>query len=166
MIHGKQFFEESTKACAQLNRRGILLTRHPEQIPPQLPSRVRHVDYAPFTELLPRCAALVHHGGIGTTAQALRAGCPQLIMPMAHDQFDNALRITRLGVGASISVRGYRASRIAEQLRPLLESRQVREQCADVSRRFVATRPLEDAADLIEQLALAQVPENAVIRDH
>jgi rhamnosyltransferase subunit B len=166
MVQGKQFFEESTKACVQLNRRGILLTRHPEQIPPRLPSLVRHVDYAPFTELLPRCAALVHHGGIGTTAQALRAGCPQLIMPMAHDQFDNALRVTKLGVGASISVRGYRATRIAEQLKPLLESRQVRERCAAISRQFLAINPLEIAANLIEELGGAQVPENAVIREH
>jgi UDP:flavonoid glycosyltransferase YjiC (YdhE family) len=166
MVQGKHFFEESTKACVQLNRRGILLTRHPEQIPPQLPSLVRHVEYAPFTQLLPRCAALVHHGGIGTTAQALRAGCPQLIMPMAHDQFDNALRITRLGVGAPISVRGYRASRVAAQLKPLLESRQVREKCAAISRQFIAAHPLEEAADLVEKLHAAQVPENAVIRKY
>ncbi len=47
--------------------------------------------------LVPRLAALVHHGGIGTTAQAMRAGVPQLITPFAHDQFDNAARVERLG---------------------------------------------------------------------
>ncbi len=166
MVQGKQFFEESTQACVLLNRRGILLTRHPQQIPSHLPALVRHVEYAPFTQLLPRCAALVHHGGIGTTAQALRAGCPQLIMPMAYDQFDNAQRVSKLGAGASISVRNYRASRIAAQLRPPLDSVNVREKCAAISRQFTGIHPLDQAADLIEKLGGAQVPENTVIRDH
>jgi len=48
---------------------------------------------------LPHCAAIVHHGGIGTTSQALAAGIPQLIRPMAFDQFDNANRIEKLGCG-------------------------------------------------------------------
>ena len=76
-------------------RRGLLLSRHREHIPRTLPSDVRHVEYAPFSELLPRCAALVHHGGIGTSAQALAAGVPQLIMPMGHDQPDNSRACSR-----------------------------------------------------------------------
>ena len=59
-------------------------------------------DYVPLRRLLPHAAALVHHGGIGTTAEALRAGTPQLVVPLAHDQFDNAARVAALGVGASL----------------------------------------------------------------
>jgi UDP:flavonoid glycosyltransferase YjiC (YdhE family) len=58
------------------------------------------VGYAPFGALFPRAAAVVHHGGIGTTAQTLRAGVPALVLAFAHDQFDNAARVERLGVGA------------------------------------------------------------------
>jgi UDP:flavonoid glycosyltransferase YjiC (YdhE family) len=166
MIHGAEFFQESANACAILKRRGILLTRHREQIPAQLPEGVRHVDYAPFGQLLPRCAALVHHGGIGTTAQALRAGCPQLIMPLAHDQFDNANRIHRLGAGGSIPVKKYRAANVAAALRPMVETPNVRETCREVARRFDGFTPLEEACDLVEKLGLSQVQGNAVIRNH
>ena len=99
MYHGQDFFRASVEACKQLNRRGILLTRHAEQIPADLPATIRHFSYAPFSLLLPRAAALVHHGGIGTSAQAMAAGCRQLITPFAHDQFDNADRLRRLGEG-------------------------------------------------------------------
>ena len=61
-----------------------------------------HVPYAPFSALMPRLRALVHHGGIGTSAQALAAGIPQLVVPFAHDQFDNAARLRRLGVADTL----------------------------------------------------------------
>jgi UDP:flavonoid glycosyltransferase YjiC (YdhE family) len=77
--------------------RGILLTRHRRHIPARLPDGVAHCSYAPFSQLLPRCAMLVHHGGIGTTAQALASGKPQIITPFSFDQFDNAERSRKLG---------------------------------------------------------------------
>lgn len=166
MVQGEQFFAESAQACAILNRRGLLLTRHPDQIPKQLPPGVRHAAYAPFGLLLPHCAALVHHGGVGTTAQALRAGCPQLVMPMAHDQFDNANRVKNLGCGDWVGRGRYRAKRVARLLRPLVESPHVRESCRKIGGKFEGTTPLETAADLIEKLHASQVPGNAVIREH
>ena len=72
MVHAREFFAASIEACESLNRRGLVLTRFGDQLPRELPPSVKHVEYAPFGSLLPRCAALVHHGGIGTTAQALR----------------------------------------------------------------------------------------------
>ena len=62
-----------------------------------------HVRYAPFSALLPRLRGLVHHGGIGTSAQALAAGIPQMVAPFAHDQFDNAARLCRLGVAVTLN---------------------------------------------------------------
>src|SRR6185436_13395214 len=98
--------------CALLGRRGILLTRHREQVPDNLPREVIHIDYAPFSQLLPRCAALVHHGGIGTSAQALASGVPQLVTPFTHDQPDNAARLKRLGGAEVLPSSRYRAHRI------------------------------------------------------
>jgi rhamnosyltransferase subunit B len=69
--------------------------------------------------LLPQVAALVHHGGIGTTAAALAAGIPQLIAPFAFDQFDNAARTVRLGVGQS-SARPCIPNAGSAELAPLL----------------------------------------------
>src|SRR5262249_29005603 len=80
-LHGRPFFEAASAACTRLGRRGLLLTRHPEQLPERLPEGVRHVAYAPFGLLLPKVGALVHHGGIGTSAQGMAAGVPQLVMP-------------------------------------------------------------------------------------
>lgn len=162
MAQAKDFFEESTRACAQMNRRGILLSRFEDQIPKDLPPTVRHVSYAPFSTLLPRCAALVHHGGIGTTAQALQSAIPQLIMPMSHDQFDNATRITRLGVGAEIERKLYQAEQIAPLLQNLSDSPKVRENCRSVASRFAGQNGLSMAADQIESLGGAQVQQPAM----
>ena len=78
MFDGAHFFGAAVDACVCLKIRGILLSRHGEHIPPQLPENVIHVDYAPFSLLLPRLSALVHHGGIGTSSQTLACGTPSL----------------------------------------------------------------------------------------
>jgi hypothetical protein len=93
-----------------------LLTQFPDQLPPSLPGGVRQFDYVPFSVVLPRCAALIHHGGIGTTAQAIAAGAPQLVVPTTHDQPDNAVRIRRLGLGDFILPRDYTKASVMEKL--------------------------------------------------
>lgn len=98
MAHGAAFFAKAAAACAALGQRALLISPFREQLPAVLPAGAVHVPYAPFSALLPRLSALVHHGGIGTSAQALAAGIPQLVVPFAHDQFDNAARLHRLGV--------------------------------------------------------------------
>jgi UDP:flavonoid glycosyltransferase YjiC (YdhE family) len=77
-------------------------------------------DYAPFSEVFPHARAIIHHGGIGTMGQALRAGKPQLVVPFLGDQFDNAERVTRLGVGRWLGQNRYSRSRVARALRELL----------------------------------------------
>jgi UDP:flavonoid glycosyltransferase YjiC (YdhE family) len=152
MIHGRSFFRVSIEASRRIGRRALLLTRHAEQIPADLPVNVRYEPYAPFSALLPRCAALVHHGGIGTTAQALSAGCPQVIMPMAHDQLDNAARITRLGVGDCLPARGYRPRRLAAVLQRLITSPTARSNAESVKHRFDNARPLDAICQAIEEM--------------
>ncbi|WP_428940427.1 glycosyltransferase [Fontivita pretiosa] len=159
MVHGKRFFSQSAQACARLDCRGLLLTRFAEQIPRSLPPMVRHVPYAPFGLLLKRCAAVVHHGGIGTCSQALHAGLPQLIVPMSHDQFDNARRLRRLGVGRELAAGAYRAGRVARLLRELMNQPQVRDRARQVAGLLcTAGKPaLDAAAQLIEDL----IPQGA-----
>lgn len=151
MVHGHQFFDAAIRACQKLNRRGILLTRFREQIPASLPSNVIHADYAPFSDLLPRVAALVHHGGIGTTSQALAAGVPQLITPMSHDQFDNAFRVKQLGAGDEI--RWFRAGAVARKLDRLLTDPAVASACRATRQRFAGVDGIEMTCDLAESLA-------------
>lgn len=102
MAHGGRFFEKALAACDVLGRRAVLVTSYREQLPSPLPGWAHHASYAPFSALLPRLAAFVHHGGIGTSAQALAAGIPQAVAPFAHDQFDNATRLRRLGVSLTL----------------------------------------------------------------
>ena len=87
--------------------------------------RVFICSYAPYSMLFPRAAVIVHHGGVGTTAQALRAGRPQLIAPYLVDQPDNAARVQRLGVGIMLPVRRYRARRVATELRRLIDDKTI-----------------------------------------
>ncbi len=151
-IHGREFFRAAIAACTSLGRRGVLLTRFSEQIPGELPLTVRYFDYAPFSWLLPRSAALVHHGGIGTLSQALAAGVPQLVMPMSHDQPDNAARLARLGVGTELSPKRFRGPTVAAALAKLLNSADVAARCRAEAAKFEGQRPLEVACDAIEQL--------------
>jgi rhamnosyltransferase subunit B len=79
--------------------RGILLSPH-DAAPDSDRLLVRR--FVPMRTLLPRCRALVHHGGIGTAALAFEAGIPQVVTPFAHDQFDNAQRVATSGAGVRI----------------------------------------------------------------
>ena len=153
MWHARPFFDAAAEACRVLGRRGVLLTRHKADVPPSLPPGVIHVDFAPFSQLLPRCAAVVHHGGVGTLSQGLHAGVPHLVAAMAHDQPDNAERLERLGVGRWVWWDRLTGKRAAEKLRELLESDDVARACREVRARFDGARPLEDGCVMLEELA-------------
>jgi rhamnosyltransferase subunit B len=152
MTHAGPQFAAVVEACRKSGRRAILLTRHPDQLPRSLPPEVRHFDYVPFSQLLPHCAASIHHGGIGSVAQALVAGVPQVVMSMSHDQFDNAERLERMGVGAALPPNVFKADRLAAVLDRLLGSPNVKTGCREIQTRFAGTTPLEDTARLLENV--------------
>ncbi len=117
------FYKQSALAAKTLGRRAVLLVgKDPRNRAYSLPNGVAAFDYAPFSELFPRAAAIVHQGGIGTTAQALRSGRPMIVVPYAHDQPDNAERVKRLGVSRTIPRNRYNAGRVANELRHLLKT--------------------------------------------
>lgn len=151
--HGRDFFAAAVAACRNVGRRGILLTEFRDQIPGALPDTVTHFAYVPLDLLLPRSAAFVHHGGIGSTSQALAAGIPQVLMPLAHDQFDNAARIRKLGVGKSIPAPKFNAQRLTAALDRLLDSSPVAAACRAASDKLTTHDGLERTALAAEQLA-------------
>jgi rhamnosyltransferase subunit B len=116
------FYRESAGAARKLGIRAILLVgRDPRNIPDELlPESIFVAEYAPYSELLSRAAATVHQGGAGTTAQALRAGRPMIVVPWSHDQPDNGMRISRIGAGRVIPRSKYREARVTEELKTLL----------------------------------------------
>jgi rhamnosyltransferase subunit B len=117
------FYPESVEAARRLGRRALLLAgpQAAERMP-NLPDGILAVDYAPHAAIFPHAAAIVHQGGIGTTAQALRAGKPTIIVPFAHDQFDNARRSERLGLGLTMSRDHYTAATATRTLHRLLSN--------------------------------------------
>lgn len=151
MAHGHAFFRAAMEACQILKRRAIFLTMYPEQLPPMLPDSIRHFRYIPFSDVFPRAAVVVHHGGIGTTSQGLAAGVPQLITPMGYDQPDNAYRLEKLGVGASLAMRRVTAANFVAKLHPLLQP-EVRERCKQWANRLATEQPLHAICQAIEEL--------------
>ena len=149
----RPFFAAAADACCRLGRRGILLSRYPEQFPARLPREVLAAGYAPFSTLLPRVAALVHHAGIGTSAQALAAGCPQLVLPMGFDQPDNAARLVQLGVARAVPPRRVTGARLASEIEQLLGDSAVSRCCAEAERRFQGDDAIGRTCEIIEECA-------------
>lgn len=152
MRTGRKYFDAAVGACATLGKRGLLLAKKTEQIPPNLPSTVMQADYAPFSAVFPRAAAVVHHGGIGTTAQALAAGVPQIVMPMSFDQPDNGERLRKLGVARIVPAAVFTDQSLAAALRELFADLGTPAACAEAKRKSGLNDPLKDACDLIEAL--------------
>lgn len=128
-----RFFRVSIETAIRLNRRAVLLigtNPPPENLPPELIA----IDYAPYSQLFLRAAAIVHQGGIGTTAQGLRSGRPTLIMPYSHDQPDNAARAERLGVSRTISRENYTVDRAVKELSALLADPSYAARAAEIGR--------------------------------
>ena len=144
------FYAESARASQLLGRRALLLLGK-NSPPPELPPTILAWDYLPYAQIFPRAAAIIHQGGIGTTAQALRAGRPMLVVPFAFDQFDNAARVTRLGVARTISRAAYNGESAARALAALLNDPQAATRAANLGAHVRAERGAEVAADAIEQ---------------
>ena len=151
--HAAAFFHAGVEASTTAGHRALLVTPYREHLPSSLPPGVGYVPHAPFSTLFPRAAAVVHHGGIGTSAQALAAGVPQLVMPMGFDQPDNAARLERLGVGGSVYPKNFTASNVASALERLLTSEATRMACESVRSRMNSELALKRAGDLLEQCA-------------
>jgi UDP:flavonoid glycosyltransferase YjiC (YdhE family) len=147
-----RFFRAAIDASARLGRRALLLTRYAGHLPP-LPPTAYHETFVPLSHVLPRCAALVSHAGIGTLAQGLAAGVPQLTMPMGFDQPDNATRLHRLGVARWVLPSQFDGPRVASALQPLLDDAQTASQCRHWASRIRARDAIGDTCDLLEQLA-------------
>lgn len=155
-LFGHQFFRVAAETCKQLGKRGILLTRFGEQIPHDLPPQVKHFEFAPFRWLLPQVEMLVHHGGVGSMSQAMAAGIPQIIMPMAFDQVDNAYRVEKLGVGGSVARERFEVTRLAAKINALLNNSNTLRQCIQIAERISHVNALATACDTI----LEQKPSN------
>jgi len=146
------FYDVSIAAARKVGRRAVLLVgpgNAEALISMSTPSDVHIADYAPHSVLFPHAAAIIHHGGIGTTAQAMRAGKPQLVVPHFGDQPDNANRVERLGIGRMIAPSAYSPTRAARALASVLNTAHLN-RTAYMARQLAREDGVVAAADAIE----------------
>jgi len=148
------FYEESAQAALMAGVRAVLLVgTDPRNVPHTQSPNLCVARYAPYSKLFPRASLIVHQGGVGTTAQAMLAGRPMLVMPYSHDQPDNARRMRRLGVAGVIRRQEYTAERAARRIRRILGHRRFAERASSVGEQLRRENGLERACDALELLA-------------
>jgi UDP:flavonoid glycosyltransferase YjiC (YdhE family) len=147
------FYEHSVTAAKRLGRRAIIIIgKNARHRPVSLPDGVIACDYAPFSELFPRAAVIVHAGGVGTTGLAMQSGRPTLVVPYAHDQPDNAERVARLGIARTVPAWRYTPNRAAAELRHLLDSPMYGQRASEVGRKIQQEDGVRAACDALERL--------------
>jgi rhamnosyltransferase subunit B len=145
------FYAVSIAAVRALGRRALLLVgENAQALRAQVPESIGVFDYAPHELVMPRAAVIVHQGGIGTTARALRSCRPMLVVPFGQDQPDNARRAVRLGVGRTIARTRYRVDRLMREL-SLLGDPAVCDRAHAVGLQIEAERGVENACDELEK---------------
>jgi UDP:flavonoid glycosyltransferase YjiC (YdhE family) len=149
-----RFYEFSAKAAIRLGVRAVLLIgTDPRNRPRQtLPETICVAEYAPYSKLFPRAELVVHQGGVGTTAQCLRAGKPMLIMPYSHDQPDNGRRMRRLKVARVIQRGNYTPLRVARKLKAMLAEPKFARRAELVAHRLEQEDGVRSACDALEEL--------------
>ncbi|HUF02659.1 MAG TPA: nucleotide disphospho-sugar-binding domain-containing protein [Aridibacter sp.] len=152
VMDARDFFEESLAAAKILGRRAIALYGSFNDPPKGIDEERAGFDYAPYGEVFPRAACVVHQGGVGTTSQVLLAGVPHLIMPFSHDQPDNAARCVRLGVARTISRDRYAKHSAAAEIQKLLGDHSYKANAKRARDIVAAENGTERACDEIEKI--------------
>ena len=148
------FYELSARAAKKLGVRAVLLVGDDPRNRPQqaLPASICIAEYAPYSGLFPRASLVVHQGGVGTTAQCLRAGRPMLIMPYSHDQPDNARRMSRMGVARVIQRSRYKPWRVARRVRKMLDDPEYGKHAGIAAEEVARENGVKTACDALEKL--------------
>lgn len=144
-----EFYVQAAEVARRLGMRAVLLTGRKSAT--QSDPSIFECAYAPHSLIFPHVAAIVHHGGIGTTGQALRAGKPQLVVPHMGDQNDHAHRIVQLGVGLTVKPARFNADQAAPVLSILLNNQGMRDAAARIGASITTENAAAEAASLIAQ---------------
>jgi rhamnosyltransferase subunit B len=146
----RKYFQIAVSAVEKIGARAVLLSSFSGNVPAQLPASIGYFGYVPLRLLLPRSAAIVHHGGVGTVAAALRAGIPQLIVPVKFDNEAHGARVSNMGVGSVLRLRQLQPERLAKEVQPLLASLRIREKCYHYAEKLRGADGIEAACRIIE----------------
>ena len=157
--HVHDFFPASLAAAVQLKRRALfLIGNHPRTVlPDPLPKGMLAFGEVPYSTVFPRAEVNIHHGGIGTTTLALRAGRPMLVVPRSFDQPDNAVRAQRLGVARVVTRAKYTPARVTAELEPILEDERYRIRATELAKLLRTEDGTRVACDAIEDFLAANI---------
>ncbi len=147
------FWFAAVEAAKRLDRRVILVTGDPSAQAPWVKGAVAVFAYLPYSAVFPHAAAIVHQGGIGTLAQALSAGKPQLIVPLAFDQPDNAARTVRLGAARSLPFAKANAETLSRELKALIGEPRYAERSRELALELLNEHGASRGAHLISALS-------------
>jgi rhamnosyltransferase subunit B len=148
------FYDVSAQAALDLGARAVLLVGSDPRNKPNrtLPESICVAEYAPYSKLFSSASLVVHQGGVGTTAQCLKAGRPMLIMPYSHDQPDNARRMKRLCVAKVIQKSKYTPNRVARKVRAILDDTEFAHCAARVAEELRGEDGAKTACDALDNL--------------
>jgi UDP:flavonoid glycosyltransferase YjiC (YdhE family) len=154
VMHAGDFYEQSAEAAEILGQRAVLLIGADDRnLPKQkLPDSICVARYAPYSKIFPRASVIIHQAGIGTTAQALRASRPMLVMPYSHDQPDNARRVRRLGVAEVLRRKQYKAKQAARLIQQLLSEPDYLARAGAAAAKVAAENGAVAACDALEAM--------------
>ncbi len=148
----QEFHEVCVEACQRMGRVAVLVTRHDDSVPHQLPANCVVVPSLPFASVMPRFGAVFHHGGMGTLGRAVVASVPQIILPFGADRPDNAGRLSRLGIAESFSRPNWKPDLLAKALERALTCEQIRNRCREYATRCLRHDAISAACDIVEAL--------------
>lgn len=145
------FYRMAAKAASTLGCRAILLLgKNP--VPLDLPDSMLGLSYAPLESIFPQASVVVHHGGIGSSAMALRSGVPSLVIPFTFDQPDNAERLRRLGVGVPMTRCEVSVDLLTIRLRQILDDQKMAARAKELAGRIHPRAELSRTVDALESL--------------
>ena len=148
----EQFARLILDALALSGQRGLLLTGWGGLRPDMVPDNVFVVDSAPHNWLFPRMAAVVHHGGAGTTAEGLRAGVPSVIVPFILDQPFWGARIKAMGLGPDpIPHKNLTADRLANAITLAVTDSDMKQHANLIGAAIRAENGVENAVQIIQR---------------
>ena len=150
MLACAELLETSVAIARKLNRRIIVLTSFTQQVPQLKGPDEIHLSFVNLKRLLPHLAAIIHHGGIGTSTLALSAGCPQLIIPLLFDQPDNAQRLKSLGCALTLAYTEFNLDHSSQVVQQLLSDQILHKRCQEYMSQIDFEKNENDLLNTIE----------------
>jgi UDP:flavonoid glycosyltransferase YjiC (YdhE family) len=157
------FYQTSLTALERVGARALILGAAPGSLPDPLPENALALPFAPFSAIYPRCAAIIHHGGIGTTAQGLRAGTPELIVPWGVDQFYAGAQVEAIGAGRWLQRKHYTVERAAPLLDELIHQERYRSRTRQIAGQIAKEDGVGALCDLLEDALERQRAHHGVV---